>query len=281
MSKSYLVKGYTPELTENLSDGDCYFSAIFRALEYHKLLDKIFECLKIPIDSEKEFIKSLRRLVAAAVKNGAASTTYDSYKENFNNEIETLKLQIESTPEYIQGFLKQKIQEKEKSRKPNKVAFYTYDEFAKELSKNIKQHNVWAGQLEVLIVKNILELCNVIIDFYSSNKGGEPPKRLPYNIDDKYYIYLYNSREIHWKHYKLIGEPKDIRLKRLSGNITYSRWNTNNTRKNNVINMTKNNNTRNHTNKMNINNGSNTNSSNYNSSDDENIKKIIKLIKKI
>ena len=277
MSKSYLVKGYTPELTENLSDGDCYFSAIFRALEYHKLLDKIFECLKIPIDSEKEFIKSLRRLVAAAVKNGAASTTYDSYKENFNNEIETLKLQIESTPEYIQDFLKQKIQEKEKSRNPNKVAFYTYDEFAKELSKNIKQHNVWAGQLEVLIVKNILELCNIMIDFYTSNKGGDPPKRLPYNIDDKYYIYLYNSREIHWKHYKLTGEPKDIRLKRLSGNITYTRWNANNTRKNNVINLTKNNNnTRSRRNNMNMNYGSN-----YNSSDDENIKKIIKLIKKI
>ena len=221
MTNLYVVKGYEHILTENLDDGDCYFSAIFRATEYHKLLDTLCECLKIPIDSEKKFIKSLRTLVGEAVINGAARSTYESYKENFNNEIETLKLQIESAPKYVQDFLNKKIKEKEKSRKADKVAFYTYETFAKELSKHIKQHNTWAGELEVIIVKNILELCNIMIDFYSSNKGGDPPKRLPYNVDDKYYIYLYNYREIHWKHYRLIGEPKDIRLKRMSGNIIY------------------------------------------------------------
>ena len=259
--ESFKVKGYKPKLTENLTDGDCYYSAIYRSAKYHRLLNRLFECLRIPIDSEKGFIKGLRELVAASIEGGDARSSYESYKENFENDLETLELQIENSPDYLQEFINKKIVEKEKSKK---VKFYSYEEYAKELSNHIKQHNTWAGELEVLLVKNILESCHIILDFYSSNKGGAPPKILPMKVGDYFYIYLYNYREIHWKHYKLVGELQKTRLKRNTRkNITYTRW-ANNTRNNN---------------NSNTNSNTNSNSNTSNNSNNENIKKIIKLMK--
>jgi hypothetical protein len=95
--ESFNIKGYKPELTENLKDGDCYYSAIYRSAKYHNLLNQLFDCLRIPIDSEKKFIKSLRELVSAAVESGDAYSTYESYKENFDMDLTTLKLQIEES----------------------------------------------------------------------------------------------------------------------------------------------------------------------------------------
>ena len=263
--QSFKVQGYKPELTDNLDQGDCYYSAIYRSAKHQNLLEHLFDCLRIPIDSEKYFIKAIREIVAASIEGGDARSSYESYKDTFENELETLKIQIEDSPGYLRKFLDKKIKEKEKSRNPDKVKFYTYDQYAKELSENIKQHKTWAGELEVIIVKNVLETCGIIIDFYSSNKGGKPPKLLPMKVGDKYYIYLYNENEIHWKHYILKGEPKTINLKRNTRkNITYTRWNNNSTKNSNLVSFFSNMKLMNATRRNSSNRNSNSNNNNNN-----------------
>ena len=44
--QSFKVQGYKPELTDNLDQGDCYYSAIYRSAKHQNLLDHLFDCLR-------------------------------------------------------------------------------------------------------------------------------------------------------------------------------------------------------------------------------------------
>jgi hypothetical protein len=230
--QAFQLVGFTPVLTENLTNGDCFFSAIYRSLNSRGLIPEIAGCLDLKHTSEAEFIQEARNLVATHVIAGDARDIYVAYGENFLIDLDSLKFQIRSAPVYLQNFIDKKIKQLEASTAkaeanprlpPVVVDFYTYEEFAIEVAKHIRTSGTWVGETEVTIFRNLLKLCNVVTDVYSSSM---PKTNLPKRgLDDKIYIYLYNMGEIHWKHFILKDPGVQITLSRsTTPGIINSRW---------------------------------------------------------
>lgn len=217
--ETFQTIGFVPVLTENLRQGDCFYSAIYRSLESRGLLGLVNSCLGIPIDTEENFIQSARNIVALKVINGEAMSIYESYMVNFAADIDTLKLQIQSAPQYLQDFMEPKIKAKETN--PD-LDFFTYDEFAKEMAKNIRIMGTWSGETEVRSFRNILSGCDIVVDVYV---GVKPSGNLPKRVRTKHYIYLYNVGEYHWKHFQLTGVGTALTVKRdMTPGIINSSW---------------------------------------------------------
>jgi hypothetical protein len=229
--QAFEIVGFTPVLTENLTNGDCFLSAIYRSLNSRGLLASVAGCLSLKHGSEAEFIQEARNLIAKQVLTGDAREMWEAYMETFFREIETLELQIESAPAYLQRFIAKKIEEVKASTEhfeanpnlpPVFVDFYTYDEFAREIANYIRTPTTWVGQLEVTIFRDLLKLCNVVTDVYSSSM---PKTNLPKKVGDTFYIYLYNAGEVHWKHFILQDPGTQVTLSRnTTPGITNSRW---------------------------------------------------------
>lgn len=206
--QAFQVVGFKPVLTDNLSNGDCFFSAIYRSLTSRGLLPSVAGCLNLRYGSESEFIQDARNLVADRVIAGEAKNIYEAYFENFLIDVSSLKLQVSSAPGYLQRFIQKKIEEQKVNQA---VEFYNYGEFASEIAKYVRTSGTWVGQLEVTIFKNLLKLCNVVMDIYSSIM---PATNLPKRVGDTFYIYLYNVGEVHWKHFILQDPGVQITLSR-------------------------------------------------------------------
>ena len=220
--QAFQIVGFTPVLTENLTNGDCFFSAIYRSLDSRKLLPSVAGCLGLKHSSEAEFIQESRNLVATQVLAGAAMSMYDSFMVNFAADTNSLTVQIQSAPDYLRRFIQKKIAEKKASKSPNNVGFYTYNEFATEIANYIRTPTTWVGETEVAIFRNLLKLCNVVADVYSSTL---PTTNLPKRVGDKFYIYLYNAGEVHWKHFILKDPGLQLTLSRnTTPGILNSRW---------------------------------------------------------
>jgi hypothetical protein len=220
--QAFQIVGFTPVLTENLTNGDCFFSAIYRSLDSRGLLPSVAGCLGLKHTSEAEFIQESRNLVATHVIAGEAMNMYEAFMVNFGADINSLILQSRSAPSYLQGFILKKTAEKKASKTPNNIGFYTYNEFAREIAKNIRIPTTWVGEMEVTIFRNLLKLCGVIVDIYSSTMPTTP---LPKRIGDNFYIYLYNVGEVHWKHFILKDPGVQITLSRnTTPGILNSRW---------------------------------------------------------
>jgi len=261
--RKFEVLGFKPVLTDNLSDGNCFYSAIYNAAKHQDILERIFDCLTIPVDDEKLFIKGARLLVSDGVESGMAKPFYEAYKDTFDSDIETLDLQIEAASSYIQKYISKKINEKK--NKPQ-TEFYSYKDFIEELVKNIRKDRTWAGQIEVQVLKKIFSNCNIIIDFYSDS--NKPKTLLPKSVDDKDYIYLHNDDSgLHFKHYRLtgIGEPTSL-LRNVRNNIENSSWINNITRR---------------MSRVTLRNSNNNNSNSNSNSNSNNIKKLARKLSKL
>jgi hypothetical protein len=220
--QAFQLVGFTPILTENLANGDCFFSAIYRSLASRKLLSSVAGCLNLKHSSEAEFIQEARNLVATHVIAGGAMGLYEAFMVNFGADLNSLKVQANSAPSYLRTYIYNKIAEKRASAKPNNLGFYTYNEFATKLASHIRISGTWVGETEVTIFKNLLKLCDVVVDIYSNTM---PNSKLPKRVGDKFYIYLYNVGEIHWKHFILKDPGTQITLSRnTTPGIINSRW---------------------------------------------------------
>lgn len=216
------VVGFTPVLTDNLTNGDCFFSAIYRALDSRKLLDSVAGCLGLKHGDETEFIQEARNLVATQIIAGEAAGMYEAFMVNFGANVASLEAQINAAPSYVRSFIRRKIAEKKASATPNNVGFYTYQEFAAEVARNVRISGTWVGETEVTIFRNLLKNCSVIADVYSNKM---PTTNLPKRVGANFYIYLYNSGEVHWKHFILVDPGTQLTLSRnMTPGILNSRW---------------------------------------------------------
>ena len=243
--------GYSRRLTDNLSDGNCFYSAIYRSLRSRELFN-IIECLnqnglEIRRDTEKEFIEDIRQLVAKQIENGAVLTIYENYKALYEStntdDIETLKIQLENADTNVEEKILEKINEKEKE--PS-TPFFTEEEFNSIVVESITTNGNWASEFDTRILRSLFKSCNITIDLYSELRKA--PQYLPKEVDGMNYIYLYNSGGSHYKHYVLGENPFHTRLLRdTRADIIDSVWRplpkSGGTRKNRIMHL-KNRNTR-------------------------------------
>jgi len=215
--KLYTVETFEPVLTDNLSDGNCFYSAIYRAAAGSDILKFIEEQTSIPTTSETGFIQGTRDVVAGLIREGNAIELYTALKEDFDSteegSLETLELKLEGFPVYLTEIIKRKIGEK---RRNTNAQFYSYDDFANLVADKISTSGTWASELDVNIVRSNFADVGIVIHVYTRN--NTPTIRLPKLVGGKMYLYLYNAGEIHWKHYQLKGPSKVQKIKQRVAN---------------------------------------------------------------
>lgn len=109
MAQVYEVQGFIPILTENLTDGNCFYSAVYRALANQGILQIVHDCQGLPTYDERSFIQGARTLVAENILAGGARDIHNSLKELYENDLDSLGIAIRGFPGYMQTFLNKKI----------------------------------------------------------------------------------------------------------------------------------------------------------------------------
>lgn len=209
------VRVYKTSLHDNLSNGDCFFSAIFRAALKENLVNQILDCLLIDrhlVSNENTFISEVRGWLKNYVN--LTEPTQEFYN-NLNDlykakDIDTIKEILRSLnvkfAKYINDFLV--------LSKPKKYVdpFISFEVFNTKFGEIHSTSGEWVDQIVVNIIKNELKNCDIQIDIYTDlNKA---PEYLPKSHNGVNYIYLYNSGNVHYKHYLLNKPSKKITLKR-------------------------------------------------------------------
>ena len=190
-----LVDGTFPViLRHTLSQGDCFFSALYRSLrERDGLLEKIGECLMLIIENESSFIQSLRNRIAKRVsagdlpysneKNGRLDI-YDSLVQHTGN-LETYSEITVGFPEWFRT---------EFGKHGEKLGIR--ESFCQRLASHIQTSGEWVGEIEVRIVTEEFENCDVLIEIRSNNEENL------YKISEgKDVIHLYNPSELHYEYF--------------------------------------------------------------------------------
>ena len=186
-----------------LSQGDCFYSSIFRSLqERDGLLEKIGTCLTLNTENETIFIQSLRNKIAERVVSGnlpfsnQANGRLDMYDSlvQYTNNAQTYTQITKGFPEWF------------------KMEFGKHGEtlgvkesFCQRLASHIRTSGEWVGEIEVQIAKEELERCNVTSDIRRSNAEEKLYKTRGGND----VIYLYNPSELHYEYFSFDAMPLD------------------------------------------------------------------------
>ena len=190
-----LVDGTFPViLRHTLSQGDCFFSALYRSLrERDGLLEKIGECLSLTIENESSFIQSLRNRIAKRVsagdlpysneKNGRLDM-YDSLVQHTGN-LETYSEITVGFPEWFRTEFGEHGEN-----------LGVRESFCQRLASHIRTSGEWVGEIEVRVVTEEFENCDVLIEIRSNNEENL------YKISEgKDVIHLYNPSELHYEYF--------------------------------------------------------------------------------
>jgi len=205
------LKGEGPfraQIGETLTDGNCFYSAVYRALKERGLLAKAKECHEILniSGSEKDFIISLRKLVAD--------------NANFDDMYNLLEGLHKATNQNSKDFLKEWMEDasgldpKQKkiikkyilARTPNKA------KFEEEYRAYINTYTTFASDIEFYTVKSIFDLCGITIESLNQKKDSLPAEK-----DGQPIIYLFNAGNrkggIHYEYFSLEGLKGGARRK--------------------------------------------------------------------
>ena len=177
-----------------LAQGDCFYSAIFRSLnERDNLLENVSTCLSIDISDETSFIKTFRDKLADDISEG-----HLDYSDEKNGRIDTYDYFVELildplnykevTKSYPPWFNNEfgKSGEKLGERKS----------FCLRLADHIRKLGEWVGEIEVRLIKKMLERCHIQLEVETEKK-----EKLSKKSRDMDVLYLYNPSEQHYEYF--------------------------------------------------------------------------------
>ena len=184
-------------IKETLSDGNCFFSAIFRALkEQPGLLEKVSSCLKLDSSDEIKFIQSFRNKLAERIASGNLQYTNDK-----NGRLDTYDMLITHTAnsykQIIAGFpdwFKKKFGE------PKQLG--TRESFCQLYASYIRNLGEWVGEIDVRMIQEELLKCKLTVIIYKTIK--ERLKQT--DINGNPMIHLYNHDERHYEYFSFYPE---------------------------------------------------------------------------
>jgi hypothetical protein len=199
---------FRARIGQTLEDGNCFFSAVYRALKERGLLGAVKECHDILniSGSEEDFIRSLRKLTAD--------------NANFDDMYSLLEGLYKTTNQNSKDFLKEwmgdnsGLDPKQKAivkkyiltKKPNKA------KFEEEYRAYINTYKTYASDVEFYTVKGLLDFCGITIQSLNEEKDELPAEKNGQPI-----IYLYNAGNrgegIHYEYFSLEGLKGGARRK--------------------------------------------------------------------
>jgi hypothetical protein len=179
---------YPVRIAKTLTNGDCFFSAIFRALqERDGLLHKVSACLSLDETSETNFIKSFRHKIADIVLLGKQVSFNYLISLNVNTYQERIRM-------YPNWFINEFGKSGEK--------LGTSNSFYERLAQHIRTPGEWVSEIEVKFVQDMLGQCDIelnpksINEMYKNKKAGT-----------KDVIHLYNPDEQHYEYFSFLPSP--------------------------------------------------------------------------
>ena len=191
-SKASLESDKSFQIKKTLTNGDCLFSAVFRALRDKNLLDKFNDCYNFG-NEEKKFIRNFRKYLSNNIK------FLESYESLFANIIEQLKNDSDYKKTFktiikdigdVRDVLKYYM-------KNNLFKIKNLKNFLNDIKKQILIEGKYTGQIETEIVGDMLIDCD--IHRVLSRDKASLIKFIKINKMDNNAIYLLLRNE-HWEY---------------------------------------------------------------------------------
>jgi len=194
--------GTSVHIGKTLADGNCLFSAVYRALREQELLQPVSECHEtLDSSSERGFIKTLRNLVASTTDFDTFFELFDGMfkagQEGNQNSRNTIREQMADPNRFEEG-QKDIIRRYILTERPNK------QKFAEKYADYIRTDMNYASDIEFDGIKNLLRVCDIeVISHDTVEKNLSPMK------DGSPVIHLYNAgtrgKGVHYEYFSFGG----------------------------------------------------------------------------
>ena len=188
------------QIGKSLSQGDCFYSSIYRSLDNQNMLENVCKKLNINCNEEYSFIQEFRKLVAESEE------IQNYYEEMFDevlrdpDYIEGLRSVLDSLGDPMQIFI-ENVNYIRQSDRPENSGYR--DNVLEKIKDEIKKERSYAGEIEINVTKKILEdteIQLIIIDelakqndekFVDCDPNLENTIQLSYNGYNHYEYYYY------------------------------------------------------------------------------------------
>jgi hypothetical protein len=190
---------YPVTIRKTLDQGDCFYSAIYRASkEREDLLNKLSNCLSLDPSDEALFVQSFRNRVANRIISNDGPIIYDNTKLRAETNSNTYVSIIENYPEWFReefGNYGENIGDR--------------DSFIQRLASHVREPGEWVGEIEVGIITEELKKCGILLEIRSNTET-----ELYKTSQNMVVIHLYNPNEQHYEYFSFEAAPVVI-LKRI------------------------------------------------------------------
>jgi len=177
---------YPVTIRKTLDQGDCFYSAIYRASkEREDLLNKLSNCLSLDPSDEALFIESFRDRVANRIISNDGPIIYDNTKLRAETNSNTYVSIIENYPEWFReefGNYGENIGDR--------------DSFIQRLAYHVREPGEWVGEIEVGIITEELKKCGILLEIRSNTET-----ELYKTSQNMVVIHLYNPNEQHYEYF--------------------------------------------------------------------------------
>jgi hypothetical protein len=185
-------------IKETLEQGDCFYSSIFRSSRERGLLEKIAECLSLDSSSEMVFVETFRNKLADSISKGNLQYTHErngnidtyDYLVGLTGNSGTYHQVTHSYPGWFNeefGVGGDKLGDR--------------DSFCQRLAAHIRQLGEWVGEIEVRIITEWLEGCNIKLEVRSNKETNLYKTSQGMDV-----LHLYNPSERHFEYFSF--EPE-------------------------------------------------------------------------
>ena len=187
------LAGASPVIVRRtLEQGDCFYSAVWRALDEQGLIARVNECLGIDCTIEVGCILALRNLIAESAREYIAdtyNTLYNLLASGSAADRETFSTIVSTTfAAWHIAVIKSSIMNPEA--------------FMEQMLVGIRTSRNWASQIEVNILTRILEGCNIDLEILTRYRPSLLKRRGGRDV-----VSLYNPNGVHFEYFSFILPP--------------------------------------------------------------------------
>jgi hypothetical protein len=181
------------KIRNTLSQGDCFYSAIYRSAKNNNLLEKLFVCIPVlRADTENTFIKKFREYISDNIPNETLDTLFYTLMELYQDNKDSFNIAVNKI-----GDIKDVVIEYAE----NEMLVPEYEgDFIDDIKKAIKKDKKYVGEIEVTFIKEILQSCRLYVKIFNSSDSAINEIQTDYvsNVLYKDTLYLINIDEVHY-----------------------------------------------------------------------------------
>ena len=187
------------KVKKTLSNGNCFYSAIYRSLKDKNLLETLYDCINdLRSTTENTFIENFRNYLS---NNREIDT---QYKQLFDNIEYNLRVD-KDYKKTINAILKDMGDGRKVIKrflKDDKFKNQYRNEFINEIKENIRKDKTYVGEFEVVSSSNILKnKCSINIERFTNFKAAKShiEKDSENKKNKSIYLIIYQDNE-HWEY---------------------------------------------------------------------------------